>query len=69
VTAWLLALLELVTGAHCARLVTTPNGPRCAVVVETGRCVIDGWHHAAFGVPVCTRGCGDWLPGEQVVSR
>ena len=50
-------VLEIALACHCDAWSTTPSGPRCIAPRDYPRCeFFDGWHAAAFGVFVCSRG-------------
>lgn len=52
------AVVHLADLSHCARVLATPQGYRCPVVVlRAPACRVAGWHSIG-GTPVCVRGCG-----------
>ena len=51
-------VIELAASCHCRTWVATDYGMRCVEPLERARCELqDGWHPAAYGVLVCSKGC------------
>lgn len=56
-------LVDLFDLGHCARIVATPHGHRCAQIRIPSASSIDapGWH-VVFGAAVCSHHCPDGAP-------
>ena len=49
--------IEIIASCHCDRWIWIEDGARCIEPRDYPRCeLISGWHYAAWGVSVCSKG-------------